>query len=134
MSESGSIHPYGLGFSALLAVAILVVSVAGSALVANQRLQGIADLALGFAHQESWNQIEEINDQEIREQLNHYLRIAHPDLKLNKLQLQVSGYESRLVMCAGFTMPFVTQFSDAEITSCVESKAATFDPRDGSRL
>lgn len=134
MNDSGSIHPYGLGFSALLAIAVLVVSAAGTALVANQRLQGISDLALGYAHQESWNQIEEINAAEIRSQLSQYLQRVHPDLELSGLQLEVSGYQSRLAMCADFALPFATQFSDATITSCVESKAATFDPRDGSRL
>lgn len=134
MNDRGSIHPYGLGFSALLAVAILVVSAAGTALVANQRLQGISDLALGYAHQESWNQLEEINRGEIQSQLALFLSRSHPELQLRQLAVDVAGFESRLVMCADFDLPFATLFSQAKVTSCVESKAATYDPRYGSRL
>jgi hypothetical protein len=132
-SERGSISPFGIGISAISVATGLVIYLSGLMLISQHRLQADLDLALLQAHHHSVQELEYPEYSLIQARMRQYFQ-TNQTQGLSFLDLQVSDFESRVRACSNLSLPFAAMNLSTSVAICAESSAASFDPRDGSRV
>lgn len=132
-NEKGSISPFGIGVSAISVATGLVVYLSGLMLVGQHRLQADLDLALLQAHQHSVKELEYAEYSLVQQRLVQYFELNETQ-GLSFIDLEVRDFESKIRACSNLILPFSAMNFSTNVAVCAESSAASFDPRDGSKV
>ncbi len=107
--DNGTIAPLIAGYLALLAMTFLLSANVVSAMALANRLQGVADLGLIYAHERSLRVGEPVLGP-LRSNLDHYLgNIRAKGLEIQSVRASVAGPKSRLELCAQVKLPISFQ-------------------------
>ncbi len=105
VQDKGTIAPLIAGYLALLILVFMLSANVVSAMALANRLQGVADLGLIYAHERS---LRVGNPQlaALRTNLDHYLNnIAASGLEMQTVRVFVSGPRSTVEICARVRLP-----------------------------
>lgn len=126
MNERGSVAPLIAGFLSLILLAMLLAISSLTALVTSQRVQGLADAAVIYAHDQSNSKGAtnlKLLDQKVLEFLNKAPSVRA--LKLTSVSSWVENQASVLRICAIWQDPLLIQnLPSREI--CKVAKAKSF--------
>ena len=107
--DDGTIAPMVAGYLALLILTFILSANVVSAMALANRLQGVADLGLIYAHERSLR-VGAPQLAALRDNLNHYLaNIAASGLEIQSSRAAVSGARSTLELCAKVRLPISTR-------------------------
>lgn len=124
-SDSGSVAPLVATYLALLILAILGSSAVATALIAGNRVQGVADMAVLYAHDRAVTNGMP-NKNLLVAGVDEFLRSAESARRLEILAISASvqSSESYLELCARYQNPLGVGIDSAVI--CRSSKVESF--------
>ena len=122
-SDAGSIAPLVAGYLALLVMVSMMATNVISAMAMSHRVQGVADVAVVYAHERSLR-VGIPLAAKLNQQLGHFLSSAPSATRINVVsaKIQVQGASSILVLCSSFQLPL----SPEVVLICKEAKAQSF--------
>jgi hypothetical protein len=107
--DSGTIAPLIAGYLALIIMVFMLSANVVSATALANRLQGVADLGLIYAHERSLR-VGEPQLSALRTNLDHYLKnIAASGLEMQTIRASVLGPRSTLEICARVSLPLTLE-------------------------
>jgi hypothetical protein len=123
-TDSGTIAPLVAGYLALILLTLFGSAAVGVTMIATNRVQGITDATVLFAHDRSV--VRGIpNQNQLRENAARFLATAPSAKRIKVLNYQIvaQGAVTELTLCAGVQNPL---WALGEITICRSARAESF--------
>mgnify|MGYP001466775609 CR=1 FL=1 len=128
MNERGSLSILLAGYLALAVLIFVGLGATGMGLIAQNRVQAVADSAVLFAHDRAVRKGIP-NLEKLKQQLVVFLSSAPSaqQLSIRSLDAVVDGVESRLELCASYQDPFGIVESWGQICKSASAKSFRLD-------
>lgn len=116
------------GYLALIVLLLLTIAAIGLSLVAQNRIQAVADSAVLFAHDRAVRKGIP-NQQKLERELAIFLSMAQSarDLELASVEISVAGVESTLKLCANYRDPIGLKIDSGVICKLATAKSFRVD-------